>query len=144
MIFSEITNSGAIPVLEASMRFAARRQEIIAGNIANLETPDYRPADVSVSGFRRALAEAVEARRARGGNGQIRLQDSREVQNLPDGTLVLTPRTDSPGILFHDRNNRSLETHMQDLVENTGAFRVASDLLRTRFDLLKMAIAQRV
>ncbi len=144
MIFSEITSSGAIPVLEATMRFAARRQEIISGNIANIETPDYRPMDVSVAGFRKSLAAAVEARRAVGGNGEIRPQDSREVQNLPDGTMALTPRTNVNGVLFHDRNNRSLETLMQDLVENTGAFRVAGDFLRTRYDLLKMAIAQRV
>jgi len=144
MIFSEITSSGAIPVLEASMRFAARRQEIIAGNIANIETPDYRPMNVSVAGFRKALAEAVEARRGRGGNGEIRVQDPREVRNLPDGSMVLTPRTASPGVLFHDRNNRNVETLMQDLVENAGAFRVAGDFLRTRYDLLRMAIAERV
>lgn len=144
MIFSEITSSGAIPVLEASMRFAARRQAIIAGNIANIETPDYRPMDVSVDGFRRTLAQAVATRRSAGGNGEISLQSTREVQTLPDGTMTLHPGTASPGVLFHDRNNRSLEKLMQDSVENVGAFRVASDFLRTRYDLLKMAIAQRV
>ncbi len=144
MIFSEITSSGAIPVLEATMRFAARRQTVIAGNIANIETPDYRPMDVSVPAFRKTLMAAVEARRALGGNGEVHLQDTREVQTLPDGSLALKPRTASPGVLFHDRNNRDLETLMQDMVENAGAFRVASDFLRGRHDLIKMAIAQRV
>lgn len=126
------------------MRFASRRQAIIAGNIANIETPDYRPMDVSVDGFRRSLAAAVEVRRGAGGNGELRLRDTREVQTLPDGAMTLTARTASQGVLFHDRNNRSLERLMQDNVENVGAFRVASDFLRTRYDLLKMAIAQRV
>src|SRR5262245_38162651 len=101
MVFSEITSSGAIPVLEASMRFAARRQTLIAANIANIEAPDYRRMDVSVPGFRKTLAEAVEARRGAGGNGELGLRDTREVHQAADGGLELAARTPSPGVLFH-------------------------------------------
>jgi flagellar basal body rod protein FlgB len=47
-------------------------------------------------------------------------------------------------VLFHDRNNRDLERLMQGLAENTTTYRVAADLLRSRYDVLRTAISQRV
>lgn len=142
----DLLDSGAIPVLEATMKFAARRQELIAHNIANLETPDYLQTDVSVQGFQQMLAQAVERRRAGeadGQSGRFELGESEEVRQDARGALILNPSTPSGGILAHDRNNRDLERLMQAQSENAGAFRVATDLLRTRFDLLKSAISQR-
>lgn len=140
-----LVNSGAIPVLEASLRFAAGRQTLLAHNIANIDTPDFRPMDVSTADFQRALGEAIDARRARGlDEGDLPFENTREVARHADGTLTLTPRTGSGSILFHDRNNRDLERMMQDLAENVGAFRVASDLLRHRFEHLRSAIGERV
>ncbi len=146
MFISDLTNAGAIPVLEATMRFAAQRQRLIAHNIANLSTPDFRPLDVSVPAFQKSLREAVEARRAGRTAPGAPLQMGRnpEVEVAPDGALRLSPRTPSANILFHDRNNRDLERTMQDLVENAAAFRVASDLLRSRYQLLNSAVAERV
>src|SRR5688572_8611870 len=125
-----LVNSGAMPTLEAAVRFAAGRQTLLAHNIANIDTPDFRPVDVSTAGFRRALGKAIDARRAAGTvSAELALEDTREVRMRRDGSLELTPRTAAGGVLFHDRNNRDLERMMQDLAENVGAFRVASDLL---------------
>lgn len=146
MFIDDLVNSGALPTLDLSMRFAAQRQQIIAHNVANLETPDFRPMDVSVGGFRKALAGAVEARRRSGVSDSAPLpwRDTADIKRLADGGLTLLPKTASPGVLFHDRNNRDLEKTMQDMVENVGAFRIASDFYRTRMDILRMAISQRV
>ena len=48
MFLDEILTSGAIPTLEATLRFAGARQAIINHNIANLETPYFRPKDAIV------------------------------------------------------------------------------------------------
>lgn len=140
MFIDGLLNSGAIPSLERSVQFAARRQEIIAHNIANLSTPNFQPMDVSVGGFQKALGEAVDRRRQQmGGRGPLRLESTREVSVTGRG-LELTPQQPSGNVLFHDRNNRDLERTMQDMVENLTAFRVASDLLKGRMDLLNSAI----
>jgi flagellar basal-body rod protein FlgB len=145
MFIGDITNSGATPALEMAMSFASQRHQLIAGNIANFETPDYRPLDVSVPQFRKVLAEAVDRRRASGsGDGELRWNETREITRGVGGGLRLIARTPGSGTLFHDRNNRDLERTMQDLVENAGAFRVASDLLRSRTDIMRAALAQRV
>lgn len=146
MFIDELTSSGAIPSLELSVRFAAERQRMIAHNVANLSTPDYRPMNVSPRDFQKALAEAVDRRRTRTGgeSGSLDFQGTREVSIARDGRMTLSPRTPSPGILAHDRNNRDFERTMQDLVENAAAFRVATDLLRSRYQILGSAIAERV
>lgn len=140
----DLTNSGSMPALEMTLRFAGERQKLIAHNIANLTTPDFRPADVSPAGFQASLRQAVSERRARGGLGPLRLAETREIRQRPDGSLELSPSTPSSGMLAHDRNNRDLERMMQDLAENTAVHRSAADLYRSRHDLMKTAISQRV
>jgi flagellar basal-body rod protein FlgB len=146
MILDDVVNSGAIPTLELAMRFAGRRQTILAHNIANLDTPNFQPRDVSTSDFQKLLGEAIDRRREKTGGerGPLEWQETREIRQGPGGSLRLNPRTPSSGILFHDRNNRDLERMMQDLAENVGVFRVTTDLLRSQFSQIKDAIGERV
>ncbi|MCE2966135.1 MAG: flagellar basal body rod protein FlgB [Phycisphaerales bacterium] len=145
MLFDSLTTSGSIPTLEKLYSFTASRHRLISHNIANISTPDFRQADVSVSNFQEQLRDAVARRRAETGgmHGDLTLNETSEVKPAADGRLVLTPTTPSGNILYHDRSNRDLEKLMQDLVENTMTFRMASDLLRSRFELLRAAIAER-
>ncbi len=141
----DVINSGAIPALEALASFSGQRHRIIVGNIANLDTPDYQPADVSVAGFQEALGEAIDRRRsAPAGQTQgLRLRSTPEIEVGRDGRLTLHPETGSGNILFHDRNNRDLERTMQSLAENVGVYRLATDLLRSRHETLRLAIGER-
>lgn len=144
-----LVNADSIPVLEAAMQFAARRHSVIQHNIANLTTPGFQTRDVSVEDFHEALGEAVEHRRAasrgEGGTrgGQLEFEGNSEVKMHPDGTMELRPRTPTGNILFHDRNDRDLEKSMQALAENVAAFRVASEFLRGRYEMLNTAIRER-
>jgi len=146
-VLSGLMNDAGIDVLERTIQFASARQHVIAHNIANISTPNFRPADVSVRDFQQALAKAVEARRAaRPGtrsDGPIQPDDTREVRFLPNG-IALDPRPTGDGILFHDRNDRDLESLMRDLAENTFAHRTATELIRARFATLQTAIRERI
>jgi flagellar basal-body rod protein FlgB len=146
VFIDQITNADAMPVLERMAQFAARRQDLLAHNIANLSTPNFIPQDVSTEDFQESLKDAVDQRRdATGGvRGDLPLAGTREVDIHRDGRLTLNPSTPGDNILFHDRNNRDLERMMQDLVENITAFRVAGDILRNRIALMQSAIAERV
>jgi flagellar basal body rod protein FlgB len=48
------------------------------------------------------------------------------------------------GILFHDENNRDLERTMQHLAENTLAHNTAIELIRNQFQMLQVAIRERI
>ncbi|MBS0188809.1 MAG: hypothetical protein JSS51_12125 [Planctomycetes bacterium] len=148
-MFNDLTNSGAIPTLAAALRFASERQQLIAHNIANIETPNFTQRNVSVSDFQQTLSRAVEERRRETGgeHGELHFGNSSTIQVACDGRVILQPargqEASQGGIMFHDRNNRDLERLMQDSVENAAFYRMNVDLLRTRFDLLRSAIAQR-
>jgi flagellar basal-body rod protein FlgB len=151
MFIDQLDNADALPALERMMQFAARRQTIIQHNIANISTPNFRPLGVDVGAFRDQLREAIDRRRDEWGGqrGDLRFESSRQVRadDQNDGamrSLRLEPDEMGRNILFHDRNNRDVERMMQDLVENAGVFRVASGLLKSRLDLLRSAISERV
>lgn len=147
MFLDEISTAGALPALAMAMQFAGQRQRLIAHNIANFETPNFRPVDVAPRHFQKVLQGAVAARRERtgGGHGALEWEETRELRReRGSGDMMLKPRTPSGNILFHDRNNRDLERTMQAMVENAGAYRVASELLRARGGVLVAAMTERV
>lgn len=146
MLANDAINSGALPTLEAMMRFAGARQRLIQHNIANITTPNFVPKDVSVHKFQEQLGAAIEARRAQTGgmSGSLQLESSEEVEIGSDGQFVLNPTESEGGVMFHDRNNRNVERLMQDNAENFGVFRVASELLRSRMQIMRDAVAERV
>ncbi|EMI28050.1 MULTISPECIES: flagellar basal body rod protein FlgB [Rhodopirellula] len=54
--------STTIGALEQTLAFTERRHELLAGNIANLSTPDYRSRDLDQGQFQTALAESIRDR----------------------------------------------------------------------------------
>lgn len=146
MLIDEVTSSGAGPALEATMRYAAQRQKLLAHAIANVNTPGFQPRDVPPSEFRAALQEAVDRRRGDTG-GSWGTLDLPETEGLrrPDGGRGFTLVAHEPvaGVLQHDRTTRNVERLMQHLVENVASYRVAAELLRSRNDLVRTVLSDR-
>lgn len=140
-----VFNYGSMPVLERLVQFTGARHQVIADNIANLSTPYHRPRDLSVERFQKTLRKAVDQRRgtATPVDGELPLTSTREFRFHKNGTEFHAETLDE-NILFHDRNNRDLERIMQDLAENTLAHNAGLQMLKSEFDLLKMAISERV
>jgi flagellar basal-body rod protein FlgB len=145
-MLSDILNSGATPALELSLRFAGQRQRRIAHNIANISTPNFRHNDVPPAAFQQLLSRAVDDRRRESGgtSGELKWVPTQELRRDSAGQLHLTPRTSEGGVLAHDRNSRNLERLMQDHAENAAVYRMTAELLRTRYQHIREAIAQRV
>ncbi len=146
MFISELTSSGAIPALTATIQFSARRHEMLASNVANLNTPNYQPENVEPAAFQQALGDAIERRRdlTGGHRGELDLRGSREVGMDKRGNVRLNPKAINEGQLRHDRNNSDLDTTMQAIAENTMVYRMGAELLRSRFNHLQSAISLRV
>jgi flagellar basal-body rod protein FlgB len=88
------TRNGPIALAESRLRWADRRQQVLAQNIANADTPGFRPADLRP--FPQTLARAstglarTDPRHllpARGGDGQA-VQDRRAAERTPNGNAV--------------------------------------------------------
>lgn len=145
MTLADITNSGPLPALELTLRFAGARQRILAHNVANISTPDFRPMDVDPAEFQALLGEAIQDRRRRtAGQGELRFEGSRRIRLGADRSMQLHPSTPTGNVLFHDRNNRDVERMMQDLAENAAVYRIAVDLMSHHTRQLHAALGERV
>src|SRR4051794_38406877 len=132
MFIDRLLNQGPSPVLEQQLRFTEARQQLIADNIANVSTPNYRQKDLSVERFQKMLRERVE-RQQSAAPGTERFDDvSADVEN---------PRR---GILFHDGNNRSMEQLMTDNAKNALMHNLVVELLRRQYQTMDMALKERV
>lgn len=138
-------NTGAMPALERLVQFTAKRHKLIAHNVANLSTPGFRPRDLDPADFQKALGEAIDRRRQSTGgpNGDLPLADTRQLTFSEDG-MEFQPGFADENILFHDRNNRSLEHLMQGLAENAMTHNMALEMMRNQFQMMQVAIRERV
>ncbi len=59
-MINDLMSTSTSSLLEKVMIFAEKRQEVLAGNIANIDTPDYVMRDLPVSDFKAAMTAAVE------------------------------------------------------------------------------------
>ncbi|MAE61545.1 MAG: hypothetical protein CMJ49_09340 [Planctomycetaceae bacterium] len=138
-------DNGAMPALERLVQFTGQRHKLLVHNIANVSTPYFQQRDLSIDSFRSVLAKAIDDRQQRTGgpNGPLEMRDTRQL-HFGDDFTETRPRPIAPNIMFHDRNNRSLEHLMQGLAENTMTHRAALDILKNELDLLNIAIRERV
>lgn len=130
MFIERLLNQGNGPLLEQVVKFTAARHRLITENIANVDTPGYRQKDLSVGRFQQMIRERAEQRRA-----------GRDVGFADVASEVEHP---TRGILFHDRNNRSMEHLATDLAKNAMMHNLAIELLRKQFKQMEMALQERV
>jgi len=122
-LFTEATRD-----LEASLRFRTARQVVLAGNVANADTPGYRPRDLE---FEALL-----------GGEQVRLDRTHEGHLPVGGTgsegyrLRTEPRGDGP-----NGNGVTLERELIRMSRNAGAYQDQADVLSRMLALVRSAIA---
>jgi flagellar basal-body rod protein FlgB len=132
MFIDRLLNDGNSPIIEASVRFAAARHRLLAENIANVDTPNYVQKDLSVAKFHQLLSDKVQER-DHGAPGSVSFDDL--------GQKIENP---TAGILFHDRNNRSMERLMSDAAKNALFHNMMTELLRRQFASIETALKERV
>lgn len=143
-IFDSMFAKGSIPVLEQSIRFAGLRHRVIANNIANIDTPDYKAQDMPVAEFQRVMLRALEEQRRRPVH-LFRIDSAFEGVGSSDGgpspAGLVFPAT---GVLKHDGNNVSIDLEMSKLARNALLQDSLLQLLRHQYNLMLTAIAERV
>uniref|UniRef100_A0A7C4LKS4 Flagellar basal body rod protein N-terminal domain-containing protein n=1 Tax=Schlesneria paludicola TaxID=360056 RepID=A0A7C4LKS4_9PLAN len=156
-MLSPLLDQTPLPLLKQVARFTERRQEVLAGNVANIDTPGYRMRDLPVAEFRQALARAI-AQLPPPADSASRYYLTGELPpaspaglRAPPSLEELFPETlfqahtprEQPGITFQDANNRSLEQQFLQMTRNTLWQNFAVELLRRQFDQLQMVITER-
>jgi flagellar basal-body rod protein FlgB len=142
MLTSFIGDS-TLPLLEQVAAFGERRQEVLAGNVANVDTPGYCTRDLPVDEFRAALAAQVEARRSR--SAPESLQSPCEpvpIQVMPRKLFQAVEGTPA-NLTFQDANNRSIEHELVEMSKNALMQSYAVELMTAQMNLLYAVISER-
>jgi len=144
MLLSSLVNSGSVVALEKLAAFTEERHRVLLTNIANLDTPGYRPKDVDLAGFRQALSEAL-ARRVRDGEAGLKVEQGQTWRIDGNGCVEVRPIEVEPqNVLFHDGTNARAERHMSELAKNAMVHQVALELLRGRYNSMMSALRGRL
>lgn len=118
-----------VETVESQLRFRLARQSVLASNLANVDTPGYRRAELH---FDQALRNAVEPLARTDGR---HLSDA--ISDRPGWRLEVERRTSRP-----DRNGVNMDREIVELNRNAGAFTEQAAMLSRLYQLRRLAIDQ--
>jgi flagellar basal-body rod protein FlgB len=133
-MIDRLFNGGNIPLLEKMVKFTQARERVLAEDIVNLSTPNYQPKDLNQAKFQQMLKDQVDTGKVgqSAGSAEDEVDEALKAENADDN------------ILFHDRNNRSVEQLMSDHANNALLHNMMIELMRKQFSSIQEALRERV
>lgn len=120
-----------IGVLSRAMDASALRQNAIANNVANVDTPNYKPARVT---FEELLKKET-------GGGFVGKRTNEKHLVIGGGAGIPLPKLEQENIVFKNNGNGvDLDFEMTQLSQNTVWYQSLTYGLNEEFNLLKTAI----
>jgi flagellar basal-body rod protein FlgB len=149
-MLSSLFQSSSLPVLEQVVNFTEARHGVLAGNIANLDTPGYKTRDLSPEMFQQQLKEAIEAK-----NQAVSPTSLGDVADLTPGETAVQHQARTvaafdkvkgsmKSILRHDGDDVSMEQQVNEMMKNQQQHNLAINIMSAQFRLLRAAITERV
>ncbi len=156
-MFTRLFDATPIPTLQWVLRFTQARHHVLAGNVANIDTPGYQVRDLPVEEFRAFLRAFVARRQMGPAGGEIPHLSPGELAYLEHGRAAIRPTSPAPrglfeaqpvhpasSILLHDLTNCSLEHQVTEMVKNHVLHNTAMSILTAQLRQLQTAIAEHV
>jgi flagellar basal-body rod protein FlgB len=107
--------------LQQGMSGAGLRQQLLANNLANVNTPGFKRSDVD---FQASLASALSSGDATGAVG----------------SLAFRPQVDSATSMRADGNNVSADQELADMTENAIQYEALAAVQKSRLEWLRTAM----
>ena len=128
-----------IPLMAALTRrmdWLNQRQQVLAHNVANADTPNYRPRDMKTPSFRELL-------RAEGSNFAMHSTDQRHIGARGPSSLFEGSAKAQKGAETPAGNAVSLEQEMMKVAQNRLDHELTANLYRKHLDMIRMALSRR-
>ncbi|MEI6986290.1 MAG: flagellar basal body rod protein FlgB [Rhodospirillaceae bacterium] len=134
----DLNSMGVFKLITKKMEWLSQRQEVVAQNIANVDTPKFKPSDVSPFSFRSAIeshqrqlvpaiTDPAHQRAARSGNGDsgsVTRRDRKPYETKLDGNAVV------------------VEQQMLKLSETAQDYGLVTNLYKKNVSMLRMALGR--
>lgn len=124
----------ALGIHEKALGFRAQRAEVLANNIANADTPNYKARDLDFS--------AVLAEQAASQSGGFGLQRTDSQHIAADGLMLADPglRFRTPAHAALDQNTVDAQVEQAEYAKNAVDFQASFTLLNSKFKGLMSAL----
>jgi len=149
-VLKPLFNSKTLPILEKMAAFGERRQEVLASNIANIDTPGYKTRDLPVEAFQEALAEAMhQLTESKSPTQSVSLgyqqpQDSTaNFEDLFPQTLFQASESLPHNVTFQDGGNRSIEHEVMEMTKNAMMQNFVLEILMSQMNDLQSVISEK-
>lgn len=130
-----------IPILQQVVNFSQARHGVLAGNIANINTPGYRTRDLNVEVFEKRLKSAIaESKRAGNGGRPISAGD---LPTSPEDPMRKVSESMN-NLMYHDDTNIDLEKQVAEINKNQYLHGLALQIMTNQMQLIQTAISERV
>ena len=144
-MFSSMFSSPSLKGLEQTVAFAERRHAILAGNIANMSTPDYKTKDLSVENFQTSLRGAIQAERQEQEMSpglRFSLLGSPNDATKPSFHQAKVAATEKvrdtmKEVVYNDGSNDNLEIQVTEMSKNQSMHTMAVALMKSQFRQLQ-------
>lgn len=125
-------------ILERSLDAASLRQKVIANNIANVDTPNFKRSEVRFEEFLRLEMDERRNRLA------LQRTDQRHIHNgISRGHPTPRVTTDMTTSFNHNNNNVDIEYEMALLADNQLKYNLLIDRMNGFFKSMRTAIDRR-
>lgn len=118
------------------MGWLTQRQSILAHNVSNADTPDFKPLDLTKESFRKMVDGTKSPTVTMRHTSASHIQPTHEPDPFQKGKSKDTYETALAG------NSVVLEEQLMKVSETQGAYNLATNLYRKHVKMLKMAIGQ--
>jgi len=112
--------------LERAMTFHRDRHSVLAGNVANVDTPGYKPMDL-------AAVDPADA------PGHLATTDARHISAPGQGASGTSSFSDAGNFLSADGNGVNLERELAKVDANRVRYSTSGELVSRRLALLRYA-----
>ena len=131
----DLSSMAVFKLISKKMDWLAQRQEVLAQNVANVDTPKYKPNDLTPFTFRTALRDSAQLQPAMTNPAHLQLPET------PDGPGK-EAKERKPYETKPDGNAVDLEEQMYKLSQNSQDFNMVTGLYRKNVGLLKTVLAR--
>lgn len=131
----DLGNLGLFKLMSRKMGWLTQRQEVLAQNIANADTPQFKGSDLKPFSFRDALSDSRRLTPA--STSASHLQGT-----VPAGGVNKEQRVRNPYETSPSGNNVVLEEQMMRLSTTGLDYQAMTNLYKKQVNLLKMAIGR--
>jgi flagellar basal-body rod protein FlgB len=139
--FGLLFDNTSLPVLGSVMAFSEERQQVLADDVANVNTPFFRQRDLPVSEFTAAMDEAIQRRDTEA----THRWEPRSTHNVQFDPRLTAKVQEVGGLMnYYDGADRSIERLENEMLKNAVWHETAARLFTQQTQLLATAIRERI